>query len=237
MNSKESLQFWIEKSGILNIFSFDIKPFLELHFFNKNDIICKEGAPLNKLLFLVNGKAKLFITHTNGKVSLIDFLAAPTIIGEMEFIGGQKNTNGVSALTNCICIGIPLQQLKVQLKTDTVFLRYLCLFLSKKALKNTNKFSQNINYTLKERLAYFILLSADESFYREKHTVVAEYLGVSYRHLLYVLAELQQEKILKKISKGYIITDYNALCTLSADIKKEQENFHSLSNLQSDKPE
>lgn len=225
MMNDENLQFWIKESNLLKFFSFDIRPYLKVHFFHKNDTICIEGDTLNDLFFLVKGKAKLFITHTNGKVSLIDFLSAPTIIGEMELIGAQERSNGVTALTDCICIGISLDTLRLKLERDVKFLHYLCLFLSKKALKNTNKFSQNINYTLKERLSYFILLSADDNFYKEKHKEVAEYLGVSYRHLLYVLAQLCYENILEKTSDGYLIINYDELIYLSKDIKNEQENL------------
>lgn len=223
VNDEKSLQFWVEKFNFFKIFSFDISPYIEIKSFQKNDIICNEGDTLNALLFLVKGKAKLYFTHTNGKISLIDFLCAPTIIGEMEFIGAQAYSQGISALTECTCIYIPLNQLNNRLKSDPKFLHYLCLFLGKKALKNTNKFSQNINYSLKERLAYFILLSTDNNLYKEKHVEVAEYLGVSYRHLLYVLSELCNERIMEKTSKGYMIKNYEALCSLSKDINIEQE--------------
>jgi CRP-like cAMP-binding protein len=191
------------------------------------------------LYFLVEGRAKLYITHTNGKVSMINFLTAPNLIGEMELIGAQEFSHGIIALTECKLLAIPLYKLKDRLLSDSKFLLFLCKFLSSKTLKNTKKFSQNINYTLKERLAYFILLSTDVnvgkvlptfddastrfSIYKERHTEVAEYLGVSYRHLLYVFAEFCEKQILRKTSKGYLITDYSALLTLAADIQKEQE--------------
>ncbi|HEX3021039.1 MAG TPA: transcriptional regulator YeiL [Lachnospiraceae bacterium] len=239
MIQSKNIQYWVTESDILNIFSFDIQPYLELHTFEKNATICSEGEQFQMLYFLVEGRAKLYITHTNGKVSMINFLTAPNLIGEMELIGAQEFSHGITALTECKLLALPLYKLREQLLSDSKFLLFLCKFLSSKALKNTKKFSQNINYTLKERLAYFILLSTDindgkvhrtfdetgTSFniYKERHTEVAEYLGVSYRHLLYVFTEFCEKQILKKTSKGYLITDYSALHTLSADIQKEQE--------------
>ena len=52
--------------------------------------------------------------------------------------------------------------------------------------------------------------------YREKHTEVSEYLGVTYRHLLYVLADFVKKGFLKKTPQGYEITDMNALQKLAA---------------------
>jgi CRP/FNR family putative post-exponential-phase nitrogen-starvation transcriptional regulator len=40
---------------------------------------------------------------------------------------------------------------------------------------------------------------------------VAPYLGVTYRHLLYVLAELGKEGILEKTNQGYRIIDQKGL--------------------------
>jgi len=64
---------------------------------------------------------------------------------------------------------------------------------------------------LENRLAAFIILSADDNFYKEKHTEVCEYLGVSYRHLLHVLAQLCKKNIIEKQSQGYIIRDRECL--------------------------
>ena len=47
--------------------------------------------------------------------------------------------------------------------------------------------------------------------YREQHTEAAEYLGVTYRHLLYVLAEFVKEGILEKTKTGYRIIDMEKL--------------------------
>lgn len=68
---------------------------------------------------------------------------------------------------------------------DTKFLRHLCIFLSQKAIGN--------------------------KLYREKHTEAADFLGVTYRHLLYVLADFVRCGYLKKTEQGYSIQDLTAL--------------------------
>lgn len=55
------------------------------------------------------------------------------------------------------------------------------------------------------RLANFILQTAADGCYRERHTEAAEYLGVTYRHLLYVLADFVKKGIVKKTPQGYRI--------------------------------
>jgi CRP/FNR family putative post-exponential-phase nitrogen-starvation transcriptional regulator len=64
---------------------------------------------------------------------------------------------------------------------------------------------------LETRLANFILTTSHNGIYREKHTEVAEYLGVTYRHLLYVIAKLVKSGILEKSEQGYFIKNERVL--------------------------
>ena len=56
----------------------------------------------------------------------------------------------------------------------------------------------------------------EKDYYKEKHTEVSEYLGVSYRHLLHVLAQFCKENLIKKHERGYIILDKERLQQLAA---------------------
>jgi len=42
--------------------------------------------------YLLSGRAKLFLSHENGRISLINFLNAPCFIGEMELLGAHEAT-------------------------------------------------------------------------------------------------------------------------------------------------
>ncbi len=151
----------------------------------------------------------------HGRVSLISFLDAPCFIGEIELLGAQAAARGVTAITRCECYAIRIDGCKDQILKDTTFLRYLCLFLSKKSVDHTNNFTKNLCYSLETRLANFILITSHNGIYREKHTEVAEYLGVTYRHLLYVLAKFVKSGILAKSEQGYVIKNKSALRKIS----------------------
>ena len=189
-------------------FEFDIRPFTTKVIFESGSHILHEGSTPDYLYYLVKGRAKLFLSHENGRVSLISFLDAPCFIGEIELLGAQTAARGVIAITRCECYSIRIDRCKDQLLKDTTFLRYLCLFLSKKSIDNTNNF---LCYSLETRLANFILTTSHNGIYREKHTEVAEYLGVTYRPLLYVIAKLVKSGILEKTAQGYLIKNEHAL--------------------------
>ncbi|MGE1115056.1 transcriptional regulator YeiL [Priestia megaterium] len=199
--------YYIEKYSIQSLFSFPITPFIQVYQFERGEFIYKEGSYPQYIYYLVEGKAKLYVTHENGKVSLINFLQAPTFMGEVELLNSQRYSKAIQTVTKTICLAIPIDTCKNKLLTDVIFLRYLCSFLSEKATRISAKYTQNQAYPLENRLAAFIMLSADGNFYKEKHTEVCEYLGVSYRHLLHVLAQLCKKNIIEKQSQGYIIKD------------------------------
>lgn len=214
----ESLTY-IKKYPISQFFSFDITPYIHVFEFDKGELIFHEQSFPDYLFYMIEGKAKLYITHKNGKISLIDFLTAPTFMGELELLNAERYSKGIQTVTTSVCFAIPIREVKEKLLADPIFLKILCLFLSKKTTNTTTKYTQNQAYPLENRLASFILLSSDQQFYKEKHTEVCEYLGVSYRHLLFVLAQFNEAGYITKQNRGYVLTNSEALEKLAAEIQ------------------
>lgn len=206
---------YIDLYNIQSYFSFPIKPYIQVHQFKRGEFIYKEGSIPEYLYLLVEGKAKLYITHENGKVSLLNFIEAPSFVGELELLNAEKYSIGVQTSTKVICFAIPMHSCKEKLLEDPVFLRHLSIFLSKKTHLLSYKSVQTQIYPLENRLASFILMSAENDFYKEKHTEVSEYLGVSYRHLLHVLSHFCKANLIKKHERGYIILDKERLLQLA----------------------
>lgn len=224
------------QASFTDYFSFDIMPYVSIVQFDSDEAIMQEGTAPAYLYYLISGRAKLFLSHENGRVSLINFLHAPCFMGEMELIGAQNASNGITAVTVCICYAVNIHDCRHKLLEDTTFLRHLCLFLSRKAIGNTENYSRNQSYPLDVRLAHFILMTSHNRLYREKHTEVSEFLGVTYRHLLYVLADFVKRGLLQKTDKGYYIRDLDALQKiarwndLSSSCQKPSDTILSLNN-------
>ena len=102
----------------------------------------------------------------------------------------------------------------LQLLADPVFLRALCVASNEKAVRVTAAAVRNQNYPLKNRLATFLLNTQHQGVYREPHAQAAAYLGVSYRHLLSVLAAFQREGLVEKTPEGYHLRDWAGLRAL-----------------------
>ncbi|MGM9928027.1 MAG: transcriptional regulator YeiL [Bacillus sp. (in: firmicutes)] len=215
--TKNLQHYYLEKCNIQSFFSFPITPYIQVHRFERGEFIFKEGSNPEYLYYLIEGKAKLYVTHHNGKVSLISFLEAPSFMGEVELLNAERYSKAIQTITESICLAIPIRTCKDQLLSDATFLKHICLFLSDKMTTISEKYTRNQAYPLENRLAAFILLSSEGGFYKEKHTEVCEYLGVSYRHLLYVLAHFCQTGILQKQGRGYIIQNKEMLQQLARE--------------------
>ncbi|MBD3109760.1 transcriptional regulator YeiL [Bacillus sp. AGMB 02131] len=201
-----------------SLFSFPIADHIQVQVFERGEFILKEGSYPEYLYYMVEGKAKIYLTHANGKVSLIHFIQPGTFIGEMELLNEAYYTKGIQTSAKTVCFAVPVHACKEQLLNDPAFLKHLCISLSKKEMVMAAKYTQSLAYPLENRLAEFLLLSADDDFYKEKHTEICEYLGVSYRHLLHVFAQFIEAGYIEKQGRGFLIKNKEALQELATTI-------------------
>lgn len=102
---------------------------------------------------------------------------------------------------------------------DPKFLRTICRYLGRKINGNSLNSTQNQGYPLKYRLASYILLTSLNGVYNEPHTETAEYLRVSYRHLLYVLAQFCRQGLIEHGPNGYLVRDPDGLRALEEEMR------------------
>ncbi|SFM27268.1 transcriptional regulator YeiL [Pelosinus propionicus] len=216
ITSPDLIRNTAEYSGFFDYLPYDALSYAQLHRFDANEFILSEGQIPDYFYLVAEGQAKAYLTHSNGKVSLVNFLYAPCFIGEMELLNAQQKAVALQAMIPVTCIALPMQQCRKSLLQNPVFLRELCIYLSKKADRNSRIYTHNIAYPLENRLARFIQITVHNEIYSERHTEASEYLGVTYRHLLYVIASFVQRGILQKTNFGYKIINHEALKQLAS---------------------
>lgn len=217
----EKKRLYLEKNSIAHLFSFPVEEYIEVHEYQRDEWIIQEGMRPDFLFHIIEGKAKIYVTHQNGKVSLLNFINANDYIGEMELLNEVYYTKGIQASTKTICFALPVHRCRTQLLEDAKFLRELTRFLSKKATHMATKYLQCLAFPLENRLADFILQIADEGVYKEKHVTVCDYLGVSYRHLLHVLTQFCGKGYLQKEGRYYQIKQHHSLYELAEMLKNK----------------
>lgn len=227
IQNDELKQQLINDSGYREKFSVDVVNDTRLFHVAAGDYIVKEGSQPAHLFYLARGRAKLYATLANGRISLIDFFGAPCFIGEVELVDEHHEPRAVQAIEQCWCLALPMKQFRPRLLNDVIFLRNLCVALSRKNYRNIVSLTQNQSYPLVNRLAAFILLTQHDDVYHEKHTQAAEYMGVSYRHLLFVIAQFVRDSLLLKQKSGYVISNKKALTELALEMDPD----HSFTDL------
>lgn len=184
--------------------------------FSSNEYIVRFDEDIQYLFFLLDGRAKIYIVHENGKRALIQFLKKEDFIGELSLIEVEKNLKDIVAINDCTCLAIPLASAREHLLNDKLFLYNLSRYLGDKLLKRTDHYTAMQDYEFKNRLARYILQIENDGFFQEKHTETAEYVGVSYRHLLYTLNQFHEEGLLEKRGRKYFILNKEKLERLSS---------------------
>lgn len=200
-------------------FSSDFTSDVKVIAFQAGEWLIEEGINSNYLYYIIEGKAKIFVTYQNGKVSLLNLIGVHDFIGEMELLHEDFYSKAVQALTDMTVFALPIQLCKPRLLEDVKFLREIAIFISKKAMNVSAKYTLSLAFPLENRLAEFILQTANNGIYKEKHVIVADYLGVSYRHLLYTLAQFVENEILSKKGRLYVIENEIKLVELANKLK------------------
>ncbi len=221
------IEGYIKIYNMEKLFSDDMKGYMTLYIFDKNEYICKEEEQLENMYFLVEGKAKVSKHLENGKSLLLSFYTPLTIIGDVEFIQNNATDCSVQAIEETYCIGINFSVVRSILIKDCKFLLNICEYLSGKLTSNSNNSSINLLYPLENRLASYIVAFVDgdnnknsKFTFKENYSEISELLGTSYRHLNRTLNKFSQQGILKKYNNEYIIEDFEKLLCLAGDLYK-----------------
>lgn len=209
----------LESSGYPGLFSFDILPYIRIVEYEKNEYVIRNDRPLTRLLYLVEGTAKLYSVHKNGKQSLINFFTPPCILGETELFDEKKMPSPLVALSRCVFIEADMGNCRRLLLTDARFLRNLCEMAMKKNVAQNRKYMDLVAYPSRNNLAACLLMLQSGGLFSEKYTEIADYLSVSYRHLMHLITELCEEGLIERVPEGLRIVEWDQLRELAGDLE------------------
>ena len=188
---------------------------LEIVTYKDNDMVVEEGILSNEILFLVEGKIKVFKDYENGKTLLLSFYKPLTLIGDVEYIRRKPATCSVKAVGDIKVIRLTFEELDKFYENDYDFMYNLLRKLSMELLRNSNSVSLNLMYPLSARLASYILSvsQSKDTIHIKNYRDLSHNLGSSYRHLNRTVQELVTKNIIHK-NKGEIkILDKRKLLT------------------------
>lgn len=189
-------------------FPFLTEKILQKSFFieyQRNEKIISQSMQLNYLFILLAGKARIIQQEPNGKNLILQFLEAGDFIGELTLVKAEETPKDVIAIGDVRCLALPLRVVENSLMDTAEFPRFIARYIGEKLLLRMEHFSNAQTFELKYRLAALLLEVAESNQYSENNTQIADYLGVSYRHLTHTFKFLRENGYLKKNKIGYEI--------------------------------
>ena len=174
------------------------------------EILIDQGDEAVNLYYLIDGKCRVKTVNQEGKSFILNTIVAPALVGEIELITEDVSFS-VETIDRCTLIALPLAICREKLLNDRRFLLRLCELLTEKEREHALKLVQYTYYPLENRLSAFILENALNGRLSLRKTVIAESLGVSYRHLETVMKDFIEKGILRKDRFIYTIENKEEL--------------------------
>ncbi|RBW68583.1 Crp/Fnr family transcriptional regulator [Bacillus taeanensis] len=227
-NDKQLLYDLLHMHDLFTVFDEEHLDKFNLYTFEKGEIVCSVGDPLEELLLLVKGRVKIFTSLPNGKSLLLRFNNALSIIGEVEFVTKKNARNTVECVSECMLIGIKFDFLSEHYYHNPTFLQYIVHHLANRLYSSTTASSLNLLTRVENRYASYLLsmlTAVDGTFVEEVKTSnlveTAELLGTSYRHLNRVINELVENDVIEKRNGRILVKNVKKLEELADGIKYE----------------
>lgn len=180
-----------------------VKAHLRVEVFEDKEYIIRANEPLTRLYLLLSGRAKIAMLHEDGYTAIIYFVKPNEMIGELSLISVETTPKDVISIGQSICLSLPLEATRETLLADNNFLLQLSRFIGTKLLDRTWFNAKQQHYDLRHRLAAYILLCEVDGRYSEPHVQTADYLAVSYRHLMHTFKEFREQGLITKVQGVY----------------------------------
>ena len=173
--------------------------------YRRGEYLCRQGLPLPELLFVVEGRVKVCAVTPADRTLLFCYNGPGTLVGEVELMTGETATTSLQAAGEVWCIALPMKKYAARLRQNIRFMNRIAAMLAQIVARNAVNDTFNILAPLETRLRAYIAQSQRDGVFTGRLTETAEYLGVSYRHLLRTMNELCSRGQLEKTEGGYRI--------------------------------
>ncbi|MBR2578376.1 MAG: transcriptional regulator YeiL [Erysipelotrichaceae bacterium] len=207
---KEKIRSYLDHKGYRHYFAEDFDDAAYLVKCRPDEYLIHQGDEADTLYYLMKGKCRATAVNSEGRLLVINTIVAPNLVGEIEFIS-EDDSFSVEVMEESLLIALPYKACRRQLLKDPKFLFRLCELLTDKEREHAIRLTQAASFPLENRLAQFLLENAVDKRISLKKTVIAESLGVSYRHLEKVMKDFVNEGTLKKEKFIYTIIDEDEL--------------------------
>ncbi|MGT2888308.1 cyclic nucleotide-binding domain-containing protein [Streptococcus didelphis] len=217
ISDKQLLKELLFKNKLDHFFPSEDYDKLQLIQYQKGESLCLQGQEIKVIGYTLSGSVKIVRRLFNGKEHILKTHSAPCLIGDIELMTNQRAVTSVMALEKTYFVQLPLLD-KEKLLKNPQFLYQIGRELALNFYHHNINASNNLSYSVKERLASHILANEKEGYFSLELTLLADTFGTSYRHLHRVLSQLIEKRIIKRSAfKSYQILNYKSLQALALE--------------------
>ncbi|PFQ75269.1 hypothetical protein COC60_22235 [Bacillus thuringiensis] len=221
---------YLRTNKTLEIFSEIDTVYFQLNYFEKGELICNIDDEMDRLYFVVKGKVKVYTITSEGKKLILRFINPLAIVGDIELIQNSKAHNVVEACSDVIAISISNTVIRNKLLHDLIFMKFLLENIANTLKISTRFTALNLLYPVEVRVASYLLsISTDSNGNMYKGdldttsvTSIADFIGVSYRHVIRVLQRFYNDKLIEKSNGVIVIKDFSRMKEVAKDNIYEQ---------------
>ncbi|OAK39020.1 Crp/Fnr family transcriptional regulator [Bacillus wiedmannii] len=224
-NRSDLIIHYLETNKMLEIFSEIDTAYFQVNHFDKGKFICNIDDAMDRLYFVVKGKVKVYTITPEGKKLILRFINPLAVVGDIELIQNSKAHNVVEACSDVIAISISHAVIRNKLLHDPIFMNFLLENIANTLKISTRFTALNLLYPVEVRVASYLLsISTDSNGNMYKKDLdatsissIADFIGVSYRHVIRVLQKFYKEKLIEKRNGVIVIKDFFKMKEVAKD--------------------
>lgn len=174
--------------------------------------ILVQNEAVSYIYIIKEGIAKCYITESNGKDYILEFMGSGEIVGELEILHNAKSLTNIEAISNLQVLRIHRDYFLEMLQQNWQLNLLILKELAQRLAQTSSRASYQQNYPLEYSILKIIYLFSNQPLKLSKKDL-ADYLGITVRSLNRTLLALQQ--------KGILHTD-------SIELKKTQNEISQM---------
>ncbi|MES5938632.1 MULTISPECIES: cyclic nucleotide-binding domain-containing protein [unclassified Bacillus cereus group] len=224
-NRSDLIIHYLKTNKMVEIFSEIDTAYFQINHFEKGKFICNIDDAMDRLYFVVKGKVKVYTITPEGKKLILRFINPLAVVGDIELIQNSKAHNVVEACSDVIAISISHAVIRNKLLHDSIFMNFLLENIANTLKISTRFTALNLLYPVEVRVpSYLLSISTDSNGNMYKKDLdansissIADFIGVSYRHVIRVLQKFYKEKLIEKRNGVIVIKDFFKMKEVAKD--------------------
>lgn len=217
IKNKEIIRLYQNRLAKQQIFSEEFIKKGQLKYELKGKRIISQNGKLETFYFLLSGSVQIKSVMSDGRLLMINVLSAPCMIGEMELLNKDYESQEVAVIKDAYLYAWNLDEAAEILLKDPLFLRELANNLALKEKRAIQALIRERSLDALKRLCLFIEENRIGNQFLIRKKDVADYLGISYRHTEKLFYDLIKKGVLKKEGLTYFIQDIRILHKLATN--------------------